>query len=606
MTKAELIRKLARKAGVTDPEAKIFFEIFLQQCAFILNPGEAVNIKGLGFFKFKKGRIKSISNSSAEETGANILSDFIVYTPTDKASDENDDLIFNIPAIKETEYNVIDSYFSLSIGKPIIPLRGVKNTEFFIPPAGNELRRILESKVENILSRSEIIKEYIKGSEFLVITPEVYSANQFEISWDEVSEDQGSTNITHPGIEKISWDLGEDISRQIEEDAILDLDKEDLSLPSEGEGHVSWDFGVQPDVEPEITEFKKSSEPGSEKSETTEEKTPGLNSPKNFRRVQSLTNEHKTKEETEEDLSWNFGNQQENNPEELKGSPDFYSHYEESAADEDGFIQVPNKKRTYDIELSQREQEKLDSIIQEQVKEEQENQDTDATEGFYKDETVQQPKTASSVPQQKEYYSGRRSTPAFVIAITVIIVIGAALLLYLKTSDILNPGKEKDAAEQEIVNIKPEIIERTYDIPVTYPYSPAGDTISGSAGSGKLQKKNSAEYITAESNQKSEDKTIVTAEIEKKSGQSVTLPAYRIADGKFKKVKENLFREGNTYVVQLSSWKSKLKAQAEVSKLRNKGLAAFVEEVSIPGRGIWYRVKIGNFRNQSDAEKFLQ
>ena len=52
MTKAELIRKLAKKAGIPDSEAKVFFEIFLRKASEILKLGEAIKLKNFGYFQF--------------------------------------------------------------------------------------------------------------------------------------------------------------------------------------------------------------------------------------------------------------------------------------------------------------------------------------------------------------------------------------------------------------------------------------------------------------------------------------------------------------------------------------------------------------------------
>ena len=58
MTKAELIRKVAKRAGIPDQEAKFFFELFLKKASLKLHPGETIKLKGLGYFQLKKGRIK--------------------------------------------------------------------------------------------------------------------------------------------------------------------------------------------------------------------------------------------------------------------------------------------------------------------------------------------------------------------------------------------------------------------------------------------------------------------------------------------------------------------------------------------------------------------
>ena len=61
MTKAEIIRKLARRVGVQDMEAKIFFEIFLRKVSLQLNPGETIKVNNLGFFQVRTGKIRKSS-----------------------------------------------------------------------------------------------------------------------------------------------------------------------------------------------------------------------------------------------------------------------------------------------------------------------------------------------------------------------------------------------------------------------------------------------------------------------------------------------------------------------------------------------------------------
>ena len=61
MTKAELIRKIAKRSGVPDSEAKIFFEIFLKRISVLLKPGEAIKLNAFGYFNYRKALVQSIS-----------------------------------------------------------------------------------------------------------------------------------------------------------------------------------------------------------------------------------------------------------------------------------------------------------------------------------------------------------------------------------------------------------------------------------------------------------------------------------------------------------------------------------------------------------------
>lgn len=572
MTKVELIRKLAKKAGVPDSEAKIFFEIFLQNLGSKLHPGEAVSIRNFGFFQLRKAKIKVTSEQ--QEKNDSLLPDLIVYTPhEDAVSDSDESLIFNIPVPKQVEYNPVDSYFSLSFGKPVIPLRGVKESEFFVQPTGNELRRLLESKVENLVESTEHIKNYTKGSEYILISPDVLKTHQFEFTWNE-SPDESDADIQSSVAENIAWDFGEDISKQIEEESILDVDREDEQK------NVSWDFGIIDHVE--SREEKITNEQNEEDS-----KKPHIEELKNFKRIKSFTREH-TKQRggyitrSEEDLSWNFGAlpDEESNAEiEEAAKDDIFSRYDEPVKSENEFIEVKNKRKTYEHDLTEQEQQQLDYTIKEE--ELNESLDKEAEAEFYPADTEpveQKDKTLSSLTLEKEYYSRRKSTPVFFIALVVIVLVGAALFIYLRDGGLLT---KKSAETDEVKQVvTPSVVERSYEIPVTYPYN---------------KNEEPAEETTAEV--KSD---VSNAAADKKNPREIIYQS----GIKSEKIKDNLFKEGETFSVQVSAWRTRSKASGEAEKLVKKGLNAAVESVVVSGK-TWYRVKIINLKSQAEAEKYL-
>ncbi|MDP2366019.1 MAG: hypothetical protein Q8M94_19885, partial [Ignavibacteria bacterium] len=157
-------------------------------------------------------------------------------------------LVFNIPFFDEDDYHPIDSSFSLSIGKPLIPLRGVPFDNIYIPTSGYEYRRLIESKVEKIIGASEIA-ESEENFPTLVIDARSYNSNQVQLQWDDKSQTETSEQLqtgTESGTEtqielsdyekqtkelkNIAWDFGEDLSRQIEEESILDITDERISM----------------------------------------------------------------------------------------------------------------------------------------------------------------------------------------------------------------------------------------------------------------------------------------------------------------------------------------------------------------------------------------
>lgn len=83
------------------------------------------------------------------------------------------------------------------------------------------------------------------------------------------------------------------------------------------------------------------------------------------------------------------------------------------------------------------------------------------------------------------------------------------------------------------------------------------------------------------------------------------------SDGKYdsskeRMVKQIIFTDGNIYCFQVSSWKQESKADAQARKRSNDGHDAFVVSADIPGKGTWYRVRIGYFNSLSETENYMR
>lgn len=252
ITKAELIRKLAKRAGVPDSELKVFFEIYLKKLSEILSSGDAAYIEGLGYFHSVKGELRKSTFIDTEDEDEVVYLDLLLFSD-DKTynAESNENLLFSIPTIKSEDYNPIDSYLSLSIGKPVIPLKGIKDTEFFIPLSGLELKRLVESKVDKAITPLKILPQNTTGNKIISIDTEVYNPNQFEFNWSKESEENHDTLQTdeanldatanfNKNFDDITWNFGEKLAKQIEEESILDFEKPEEEFSGEG---LSWDFG---------------------------------------------------------------------------------------------------------------------------------------------------------------------------------------------------------------------------------------------------------------------------------------------------------------------------------------------------------------------------
>ncbi len=57
------------------------------------------------------------------------------------------------------------------------------------------------------------------------------------------------------------------------------------------------------------------------------------------------------------------------------------------------------------------------------------------------------------------------------------------------------------------------------------------------------------------------------------------------------------------YTIQVSSHQEKQTAEDEVKRMKQNGFAAFIVASELPGKGTWYRVRLGSFTNRDAAEK---
>ncbi|MGQ0506395.1 MAG: SPOR domain-containing protein [Myxococcaceae bacterium] len=59
------------------------------------------------------------------------------------------------------------------------------------------------------------------------------------------------------------------------------------------------------------------------------------------------------------------------------------------------------------------------------------------------------------------------------------------------------------------------------------------------------------------------------------------------------------------FTLQLSASQNKAEADRFITKLRDKGYAPFIVTAQVPGKGTWYRVRMGSFANKEAATRYL-
>lgn len=583
MDTSDVIKKISKKAGIPDSESKKFFEIFLKQISNMLKPGESVKIPGVGLFQLRVGQIE---NSAGKDEQQFIYSNLIIFIGENDQISEGEELIFNVPMDFEEKYHSIDSFFSLSIGKPIIPLKGVKTAEFFIPPSGSELRGLIESKVIRLLEEAEKT-EGGKETEIILL-----KSKQSSVDIEQMEEEVPvqSDFLKTREFENLSWDFGENLSQEIEEETSLqaeeilkeEVDKiseEDESFPTKDNDAVphfeeeeatpehpdeeifedvideeaEWmeteeDSAVElkdsdfEDMVVEETEDIKPTEIKAEEKESWEIKHETSDkddlSLKNFQRVSSLTKEFNTKVDDEKEEETDT---EKTHPKitEVRG----------------GFQKVRRTTAEFNFDFS-------------------------GMKGLDDDEPVSDKKEKGLYSYKG--YRKQSNIPSIIIAAVVIMALAGIIFLYLKLKSENNLSGNTDTRKPQT-----KIIERNYDVPVTYPYDSVKDT-----------KKTDVPGNASDKNVTSEKKSNI-------SGGELNPGSPEIRESvNAERIENYIYQYPEGIVVQVSSWKSKSIALSEVKKYRSAGYTAFAEISTIPGMGLYYRVKVGYFNSLNEAKEF--
>ncbi|MBZ0200682.1 MAG: SPOR domain-containing protein [Ignavibacteriaceae bacterium] len=570
ISKAELIRKLARRAGVPDQEAKLFFEIFLKRAAEILKPGSAVFIKQYGYLQLKRGKIKNLPDADGTLSEP-VYTDLMVFS-NDEVTD-NDNLFFNIPVNVVQKHHPLDLHFSLSIGKPVIPLKNVTASQHFHQPGGLELQRLIDSKVDKLFKEIEVIEDYSKGEDVLLIDASNFNPNQMEMNLSgsisqsaavasEKEREKGASAFYKNG-NNIPWDFGDDLSKQIEEESILDLtDAEQILFKETTEEQIEETNIPLP--------FTKPAPP------------PPINE-EDFQEVKAAFKDVILPDEKIEGGLNKFSLAYKDDK--LNPTPSMEIEEEEV---EEGFSRLKFKTATHQFDvpgelnlIPETDEEFTIDDIEAGDEQQEEPVEESLPVVEFKPIKIEMPQVAE-LPKKKNWLF------VFVIA-GLILVSAAAYFIYINLDMFLN--KKNIAKHGKVEKIISSAVNRTYEIPVSYPYLPEGDSLKPVS-----QAINITTPITT---QLKEELSVIykteAEKIEEKNKKPV---------GQAEKIKEFIYKYGSNYFVQVSSWSSKNTADEQATRLQRAGKTAILEKAQLAGGSIRYRVLVGKFSTLKEAEDF--
>jgi cell division protein FtsN len=73
------------------------------------------------------------------------------------------------------------------------------------------------------------------------------------------------------------------------------------------------------------------------------------------------------------------------------------------------------------------------------------------------------------------------------------------------------------------------------------------------------------------------------------------------------RVSDRIYFDGKNYNIQISSWPNRTRAEQELSRLQKLGSNPIIVEANLPQKGgMWYRIRLGPFKTQKEAEDILK
>jgi cell division septation protein DedD len=689
MNSLKLREKLTKILGCLENDKSLLFNNFISKLFELLKPGERIKVNELGYFNKINYSIVSNSNLNPYES-AKTLESIIVFSPSENLGDyfTEEQILFE-PTKFETHFNSVENLFSISAGRDILSTELVNSGQIIIPTSQSEYQDLLNSKLENLISKSTVSK--ISISEIPCLKLDVENGMKefvFDNSNQHITYDKTDTNKTieftsnDEIIKDQSFQLPEIFSEKFNntelventdtKEEIIDNDIFDENLtPSQDtiEHEILSDDVINTQHVIEISE--------TEKSDTI------FNELLNLNGFSSYTDDDSQSEAEESKLTDEFSVQKKNNlhysfDDEIEVPSEEISwdkiiseidydeeeiNYESSSAlieevtspvidqvtTKDEQIELSNA--VSEIELSDdnddiTKDELIDNVITEIKSEDSETSfkkneftfdeeiatDTDDEEedsfdtseqsitGFDSDieaesdfdveniseelQEIQQKSEdyQSEKDSMREEFAGKSMTKKsnwlWIVAFLFVVIISTGVTYYLYPQYFTFFQKKQLVVKSIISDKDVTIIERDFKIPVTFPY-PQNEKLSGEEKI-NIQTKPETSLIEKSSETQTVDKKNENVIKPTENNQKMIITSEK----KIQRITETISKIDNSYIVQVASFKSKQVAEKEVNRIKSKGYQAFVEQTEIPNRGIWYRVKVGGFKSETEAINF--
>lgn len=574
MNREELLKENADLIGVSYSERELAFQILTEKISEQLREdGDAVKIEELGVFQLKQDSDKSE----------------LIFSPIRSSSKTSSKTLFIRIPISKRDEDDSDDVFSVSVGKPTIPLNYSSKPGEEADTSYLFIKKKIEERVTEILDTAVYIKDFNLWDEYLKSSSasddKKMDDSELLQNLSEPDPEVEDDKIDFPEVpirETIEFETEDEKDDEIDDDIFRDLETfKNLS----DEDTEEFDDETSPEPDDELTDpekdlsaFEKINENEELKDEDEAENKEG------FKLDDSIFEEPVD----DDKVDWSWGDELENEIEdeieqepietesEKKETKEKKSHDKtDKKIDEDPFgtlektIAGDDEFRMLTGEHEFREEEKP---IDQEVRITNLDKPRPIPPKRTRMTRLTQEELAEEEPQKstKEYKSFRDTTSGSSIFVISGIVIILAAIIYFAFSFSGEPDKD--------------ILKPTRTEPVEATQQEPGLTVE--------------KQVDAPSGtQTTQEQTT------RQTGSNVSSGSSEVEEVR---VSNLIFRRGNEYNVQVSSWRSSIKANDEVKRLRSQGHDAFVVQAYLPSKGgTWHRVRIGGFNSVDEARNFL-
>lgn len=175
-------------------------------------------------------------------------------------------------------------------------------------------------------------------------------------------------------------------------------------------------------------------------------------------------------------------------------------------------------------------------------------------------------------------------------------------------SNAIQPSQTKVAADSSMISAQEQIVQTNKDTSATpYELNDFPRTAVSPVPIKDATDKQILETIKRESAKLQSVQKVKATPVEKQTASNAVNKDRSKNVAEETRVSDRVFFDGKNYNVQVSSWPSRSRAEEEVNRLRKLGVNAIIVEANLPQKGgMWYRVRIGPFKSQKEAEEILK